>query len=274
MNSLLLQSELNVSDSDTLDLGLQHRLKIVETLWEEVLQQECGEKLLSLLKRLRGISSPEGQVADLPESSSIPILIEKLDLNDAIRAARAFALYFQLINIVEQHYEQLNQEQMRRITYYNQEASNQSEKKLNNGVKSPSKSNNPAAELLEKSWQEENTKGNEKETFHWLFPYLKRQNVPIRHIQNLLDNLDIRLVFTAHPTEITRHTIRNKQRRIAIILQQLDTAEQEYRSFGLTSSTASENLIHKLTEEIRLWWRTDELHQFKPTVLDEVDYAL
>jgi phosphoenolpyruvate carboxylase len=27
-------------------------------------------------------------------------------------------------------------------------------------------------------------------------------------------------------------------------------------------------------EEIRLWWRTDELHQFKPTVLDEVDYTL
>ena len=274
MNSLLHQSELNVSDSDTLDLGLQHRLKIVETLWEEVLQQECGEKLLSLLKQLRGMSSPEGQVADLPEASSIPILIEKLDLNDAIRAARAFALYFQLINIVEQHYEQLNQEQMRRITYYNQEANNQSQKNLNNGVNTKSKSNNPAAELLEKSWQEENTKGKEKETFHWLFPYLKKQNVPIRHIQTLLDNLDIRLVFTAHPTEITRHTIRNKQRRIAIILQQLDAAEQEYRSFGLTSSTESENLIHKLTEEIRLWWRTDELHQFKPTVLDEVDYAL
>ena len=27
-------------------------------------------------------------------------------------------------------------------------------------------------------------------------------------------------------------------------------------------------------EEIRLWWRTDELHQFKPTVLDEVEYTL
>ena len=30
----------------------------------------------------------------------------------------------------------------------------------------------------------------------------------------------------------------------------------------------------QLKEEIRLWWRTDELHQFKPSVLDEVDYAL
>jgi len=30
----------------------------------------------------------------------------------------------------------------------------------------------------------------------------------------------------------------------------------------------------QLEEEIRLWWRTDELHQFKPSVLDEVDTAL
>ena len=35
-----------------------------------------------------------------------------------------------------------------------------------------------------------------------------------------------------------------------------------------------EELRRQLEEEIRLWWRTDELHQFKPTVLDEVDSTL
>jgi len=34
------------------------------------------------------------------------------------------------------------------------------------------------------------------------------------------------------------------------------------------------SLKNQLKEEVRLWWRTDELHQFKPSVLDEVDYAL
>jgi len=42
-------------------------------------------------------------------SKEVVRLIEQLDLNEAIRAARAFALYFQLINIVEQHYEQRQQ---------------------------------------------------------------------------------------------------------------------------------------------------------------------
>ncbi len=79
--------------------------------------------------------------------------------------------------------------------------------------------------------------------------------------------MDIRLVFTAHPTEIVRHTVRHKQRRVASLLQQLQIALEN-------SASEKESLRLHLIEEIRLWWRTDELHQFKPTVLDEVDYAL
>ncbi|HEY9846508.1 MAG TPA: phosphoenolpyruvate carboxylase, partial [Candidatus Caenarcaniphilales bacterium] len=110
-------------------------------------------------------------------------------------------------------------------------------------------------------------------TFRWLFPKLKSLNVPPQHIQNLIDNLDIKLVFTAHPTEIVRQTIRDKQRRIAKLLSQLDIVEE--RVAKRTSSTWEvETLQRQLSEEILLWWRTDELHQFKPTVLDEVENSL
>ena len=98
------------------DLFLRHRLKIVEDLWKEVLQQECGQQLVTLLAELRSGYSPEGQAL---EASDLAVLqmIEGLDLNDAIRAARAFAVYFQLINIVEQHYEQRGQQQQYRAAY-------------------------------------------------------------------------------------------------------------------------------------------------------------
>ena len=98
--------------------------------------------------------------------------------------------------------------------------------------------------------------------------------MPPLMLQRLLDQLDIRLVFTAHPTEIVRHTIRKKQRRISHILEQLDVAEEVMREVGLAESWEAKEAINQLTEEIRLWWRTDELHQFKPKVLDEVDYSL
>jgi phosphoenolpyruvate carboxylase len=61
---------------------------------------------------------------------------------------------------------------------------------------------------------------------------------------------------------------------LPVILRQMDQAEESAQTIGLTSSWEIEDLKEQLTEEIRLWWRTDELHQFKPSVLDEVDYTL
>ncbi|MBD2095795.1 phosphoenolpyruvate carboxylase [Trichocoleus sp. FACHB-591] len=260
---------------------LRERLKVVEDLWESVLQQECGQELVDLLNQLRAMCSPEGQAANALEPEVLKV-IEKLDLNEAIRAARAFALYFQLINIVEQHYEQRGQQQQYRAAYEGGGAQNgdRSQDLIASLMGEPL--DQPAAEpqldlqanLLEKSLQEANPPRREMGTFHGLFPKLRELNVPPQHIQRLIDQLDVRLVFTAHPTEIVRHTIRDKQRRIAKILRQLDRIEEAGNAANLVSSWELEALREQLTEEIRLWWRTDELHQFKPTVLDEVDYTL
>ncbi len=272
MSSLLQSSLTNTNIFTTSTLLLQHRLKLVENLWESVLHSECGQDLVDLLNQLRAMCSPEGQTAaDL--DLSISEVIETLELNEAIRAARAFALYFQLINIVEQHYEQRDQQLARRANY--QEMKEEKEKEAETRQKAQ-KSISPLVfgiNMLEKSLEEgENTQKNG--TFHWLFLQLKQLNVPPQQVQRLLNHLDIRLVFTAHPTEIVRHTIRRKQRRIAGILRCLDQAEEAFRGMGLTTSWEAETAQAQLMEEIRLWWRTDELHQFKPTVLDEVDYAL
>jgi phosphoenolpyruvate carboxylase len=256
------------------DLFLRHRLRIVEDLWEEVLQQECGQTLVDLLRRLRSIHSSNTEELEAAETEVLR-LIESLDLNDAIRAARAFALYFQLINIVEQHHEQREQQQQYRAAYEQATIQEESVFDLNASLSAEPEERNgsPQADLLEKNLQNP-TRREVPATLQSLFPKLRRLNVPPRQIQQLIDNLDVRLVFTAHPTEIVRHTIRDKQRRVARILRQLDQSEEGLQALGLSSSWETEDLRQQLTDEIRLWWRTDELHQFKPTVLDEVDYAL
>ncbi len=253
----------------TSDLFLRHRIKIVEDLWEAVLRQECGQELVDLLNQLGEMCSPEGQATRFAESEVLQI-VEKLDLNEAIRAARAFALYFQLINIVEQHYEQRDQQQQYRAA---REALPAASATRHDYGQSPETTSSLEADLLEKSMPESDLR-RQVGTFHWLFPKLKRLNVPPQQIQRLIDQLDVWLVFTAHPTEIVRHTIRDKQRRISKILRELDRVEDNLKSMGLSSSWEAESLRDQLTEEIRRWWRTDELHQFKPTVLDEVDYTL
>jgi phosphoenolpyruvate carboxylase len=274
-----------VVGSSTADLGvittadrvLRHRLQVMEEQWESVLRQECDPHLIEILTQLRDLCSPDGQAPEFVESELLR-LVEALDLNEAIRAARAFALYFQLINIVEQHYEQ----ELSRAAYEGNRdpqptsafAASLSDQahlfadEMSTGSTVHSTGHSSSSPL---DTSLENDRQSTPITFATLFPKLKALNVPAQRIQSLIDRLDIRLVFTAHPTEIVRHTIRDKQRRIAGILRDLDRTEQN--SDNIDSWNLS-ILKRRLAEEIRLWWRTDELHQFKPSVIDEVDYAL
>lgn len=243
------------------ELFLRHRLQVVEELWETVLRQECGQEMVDLLGQLRDLCSPEGQARNDQAAYAVE-LIEQLNINEAIRAARAFALYFQLINIIEQEYEQKQQ--------------------LNRYGDEPDQSVFPSIIYATNQWEEDlpvtkeigsdlmTTEIHQKGTFAALFPLLFQLNVPPQQIQRLISQLDIRLVFTAHPTEIVRHTIRDKQRQVVHLLQKMDEAQTRAGSYPWETLEVKERLL----EEIRLWWRTDELHQFKPTVLDEVDYAL
>ena len=273
-SSIAEQQEISVLSVS--HLLLHHRQKLIEDLWESVLRSECGQEMLDLLKQMRSLSSAEGQVTDSFPKSSVPKLIEQLPLNDAIQAARAFALYFQLTNIVEQHYECREQKLSRRVIHTSSSPAKSNGKGSRSIFKSASANSiSPAVEHLEEKWVEPKiSSSNKAGLFHWLFPYLKEINMPPLMLQRLLDQLDIRLVFTAHPTEIVRHTIRKKQRRISQILEQLDLAEEVMHEMGLSDSWEANEVVNQLTEEIRLWWRTDELHQFKPKVLDEVDYSL
>ena len=214
---------------------LGERLELVEDLWETVLRSECPPEQAERLLRLKQLSDPNE--ADVAEA--IVQLIREMDLAEAIAAARAFSLYFQLVNILEQHIEE--------DSYLDS---------LKNQENGPSDPFLPAL-----------ANQTDPATFRQLFARLRSLNVPPAQLEKLLRTLDLRLVFTAHPTEIVRHTVRHKQRRVATLIQKLEQGS------GL-NSLERQGLRLQLEEEIRLWWRTDELHQFKPTVLDEVDYAL
>ncbi len=220
---------------------LGERLELVEDLWQTVLRSECPPDQAKRLLRLKRLSDPsEAADGTVDTTASIVQLIREMDLSEAIAAARAFSLYFQLVNILEQHIEEDS------YLASLQEAS------------TPSRPDPFAPPLASQT---------DPATFRELFTRLRGLNVPPAQVENLLRELDIRLVFTAHPTEIVRHTVRHKQRRVAALIHRL---QQDSPS----ELHDERSLRLQLEEEIRLWWRTDELHQFKPSVLDEVDYAL
>ncbi len=230
-----------ISNNDPLDKNRA----FIEELWESVLREECPKEQANRLIQLKELSYSD----QLEESNSknfknqIVNIVNSMDLAESISAARAFSLYFQLVNILEQRVEE-----DRYIQSFTSKNSQKSHDNLD-----------PFAPPLARQ--------NAPVTFRELFYRLRRLNVPPGKLEELMQEMDIRLVFTAHPTEIVRHTVRHKQTRVANLLQKI-----QVENFLTIEDINSLKL--QLKEEIRLWWRTDELHQFKPSVLDEVDYAL
>ena len=149
----------------------------VEDLWLNVLRSECSQPQLERLLRLKELSGPlhppEISASDEQagfrsgDSEAIVAVIRQMDLADGIAAARAFSLYFQLVNILEQHIEE--------DTYL--ESIRTAEAPVAYDPFLP-----PLASQSEPA------------TFRQLFERLRRLGVPPAQIENVLRELDIRLV--------------------------------------------------------------------------------
>ncbi len=84
--------------------------------------------------------------------------------------------------------------------------------------------------------------------------------------QSALNRLSVELVFTAHPSEAKRRSLRVKIRRMRQALQELDQADLLPRE-----RRGLENLLRT---ELTVLWQSEFLRPFKPTVLQEVKRGL
>jgi phosphoenolpyruvate carboxylase len=77
-----------------------------------------------------------------------------------------------------------------------------------------------------------------------------------------LDRLEIRLVFTAHPTEVRRRTTSEKLAAIAALLRESDER--------LLTAEEAAGIDAEVRAQIVLLWQSSELYGTAPTVADEV----
>lgn len=153
-------------------------------------------------------------------------LISGLTFNEARAVASAFSLYFDLVNLAEENFRVYSLHQQEHL---------------------PSLSEN-------------------RETIAEALRELKSGGVSPVNMLEMLKNLDIELVLTAHPTEAKRRTILSKIQRISeylVKIFEIDHSPDELNDF-----------IAGIYEEITEFWLTDRSRTARPTVTDEVRTGL
>jgi len=241
-------AELSAGTGDPAkELPLRRDVRSLGTLLGRVLVEQEGEAFFGVVEQLRRLliqhrerlagstavlAGPAGHSPDLSEISSDQSLsqarsiIERLPVEDAYRLTKAFSIYFELTNLAETNH----RKRRRRAT------------RLNAG-QAP----------IEGS-------------FRGTLSRLKASGLSRDEVLRALEKVRVTPTFTAHPTEITRHTVRLKRRRIASFLERLDELPLAH--------VEALDLESQMLAEITALWQTDEVRLKKPTVRDEIYMGL
>jgi phosphoenolpyruvate carboxylase len=239
-------AELTADTTDPAkELPLRRDVRSLGVLLGRVLVEQEGEAFFDVVEQLRRLliqhrEAPSAVAVSEPGLESEPSgglmiraqeIVRGLSIEDAYRVTKAFAIYFELTNLAE-----TNHRKRRRRA-----AGMFSEKAL------PGK--NPVTG-----------------SFRGTLLRMKSAGVSHKAMLEALRKIRVTPVFTAHPTEITRHTVRLKRRRIAGYLERLD-------QLPLSAADARE-FESLILAEITALWQTDEVRLNKPTVRDEIHMGL
>ena len=94
---------------------------------------------------------------------------------------------------------------------------------------------------------------------------LKQAGTSSEKLQALIDGLHIELVFTAHPTEAKRRSVRSK---LTAIRQMMVAADTE------SNPSERDRIEREIRGEVTKLWQTDFIRPWRPTVMQEVGRGL
>ena len=98
-----------------------------------------------------------------------------------------------------------------------------------------------------------------------LLDRLQQREVAPAVLREEIADLNIELVLTAHPTEVTRRTLIQKYDLIARLLQQRDDLHPDHPQV--------ETIDRKLASVVEEIWRTNEIRKQRPTAVDEARWG-
>ncbi|MCB0105992.1 MAG: phosphoenolpyruvate carboxylase, partial [Caldilineaceae bacterium] len=199
-------------------------------LGETIIEQE-GQAIFDLEEEIRNLAKEWRAAGDLHSfQERIDTLLRELmtEPQKMLAVSKAFTTYFQLVNLAEEQ---------QRVHVLREREQRAHEQRV------------PMNETIAHGLQR-----------------LRQEGLTATEIGELLQQLFIMPVFTAHPTESKRRTILLKLKHIADALYALN--------YQTLLSTEEEQIVQEIRENIVLLWQSDESRDRRPTVMDEVREGL
>lgn len=210
------------------DEPLKRDVRMLGDLLGEVITELVGKDSLSLVDEIRDLARKRRALGDNATVAANDLVnrISRLSESEARIVLRAFGVFFDMSNLAEDRH------RVRVLRHREAES---------RGV--------PLGESIAAAIAE-----------------LKRSGASAETVQSALNQLKVELVFTAHPSEAKRRSIRAKLRGMRKSLEELDRADLLPRE--------RERLEQSLRTELTTLWQTDFLRPSRPTVLQEVERGL
>ncbi len=207
------------------DQPLHETVRLLAATLGRVIRRLEGESCFKAVEHLRTeCRSRRDGDPDAADLGRLLKVVGKLELATLGTVARAFTLFFLLINTAEQVYQtEMHRDEDRR----------------------PDAEPRPG-------------------TYRWAMTQLKAAGHDAETVTGFLGRMEVRPVFTAHPTEATRHTVLDLQARVADRLLALDEADPAER----------QELEADLEAEVEMLWLTAEVREDRPSVMHEVSNVL
>lgn len=204
----------------------EQQLRLLDDTLAEVIAHTEGDARLALVQRVRRLA--HAQRTDAAAGAELSELLEAMPLADTTVVARALNTWFQVANLVE------DQANLRQLA---------ADRRAAHAARTPL-----------------------QETLAHTVATLGTWGLGAEQLRELLGQVAVRPVLTAHPTEATRRTVLAKLMRIATVLHQLDASDLVPDDRQAAHA--------RLREELTSLWLTDDTRVRAPSVLDEVRNGL
>ncbi|MGB3364357.1 MAG: phosphoenolpyruvate carboxylase [Thermodesulfobacteriota bacterium] len=194
-------------------------------LGKVIIHQE-GKNIFDIEEKIRALTKDMRQSYVKSQKEDLVSTIKSLSYKDIYKVARAFTTYFKLVNIAEQNHRIRRRREYKYIS---------------------------------------DIKDSVEGSVESLFDTLGERNISYTDFRALVDKMSIELVLTAHPTEVNRHIVLEKFRRISYLLEEFQNP---------ILSVEEKKAIHlEIKAEVISLWQTEEVPSFKITPIDEARSA-